>query len=148
MYIKTIEYTDYSGNKRKEDFYFNLDEAEIMEMELSINGGWDQWVKRIANAQDHAQIFQLFKGLVLKAYGERSLDGRKFIKIDPQTGRPLSEDFMQMAAYSVLMHELTTNDEAASEFFNQVIPAKAAEAIKEAQEGKTTEELTGIYKVQ
>ncbi|MBO7453635.1 MAG: hypothetical protein J6U54_25155 [Clostridiales bacterium] len=147
MYVKTIEYTDYSGNKRKEDFYFNLDKNEIMELEVSINGGWDQWVKRIANAQDHNQIYQLFKGLVLKSYGERSLDGRYFYKKDRNTGRPLSEDFEQMAAFDALMNELTTNDEAASEFFNHVIPANVSDAIEEAKEGKTTEELTGIYKV-
>ena len=64
MYIKTIEYKDYSGNQRKEDFYFNLNEAEIMEMELSKEGGFDQWITRIANAQNTPELIKLFKSLI------------------------------------------------------------------------------------
>lgn len=148
MYIKTIEYTDYSGNKRKEDFYFNLNEAELMEMQLQVNGGYDQWVKRIANAQNTAELIKLFKELILKCYGERSLDGKSFLKKDLNTGRPLFEEFEQTAAYPVLFMELATNDEAAAEFINSVIPASAAEAIEKAKaEGKSVEELTGIHQI-
>lgn len=148
MYVKTIEYTDYSGNKRKEDFLFNLNTAELMEMQLSVNGGYDQWVKKIANTQDTAELIKIFKELILMSYGEKSLDGRKFIKKDPNTGRPLYEEFEQTAAYPVLFMELSTNDEAAAEFLNQIIPAEASDAIEKAKaEGKTTEELTGIYKL-
>lgn len=148
MYIKTIEYTDYSGNKRKEDFCFHLNEAELMQMQLSVNGGYDQWVRKIANTQDTSTLIKMFKELILMSYGEKSLDGRKFIKKDPQTGRPLSEEFEQTAAYPVLFMELSTNDEAAAEFMNQVIPANAAEAIEKAKaEGKSVEELTGIHQI-
>ena len=149
MYIKTIEYKDYDGNMRKEDFYFNLTPAEIMEMELSKEGGFDQWITRIANAQNTPELIKIFKELILKSYGEKSLDGKKFLKKDPETGRPLSEDFEQTAAYSVLFMELATNTEAASEFMNQVIPEDAAEAIEKAKEDGSMDQITSkIYPIE
>lgn len=146
MYIKTIEYKDYSGNQRKEDFCFNLNEAEIMEMELSKEGGFDQWITRIANAQNTPELIKLFKSLILMAYGEKSLDGKKFLKIDPNTGRNLSEEFEQTAAYPVLFMELATNTEAATEFINHIIPENAAAAIEKAKaDGSLDEAQSKIY---
>lgn len=146
MYIKTIEYKDYSGNQRKEDFCFNLNEAEIMEMELSKEGGFDQWITRIANAQNNPELIKLFKSLILMAYGEKSLDGKKFLKVDPTTGRRLSEEFEQTAAYPVLFMELATNTEAATEFINHIIPENAAEAIEKAKaDGSLDEAQSKIY---
>ena len=133
MYIRPITYKDFDGNERTEDFYFNLSEAEIMEMELSKDGGFDQWIKRIAGAQNLPELIKLFKSLILMSYGEKSLDGKSFIKKDFQTGRPLSEQFEQTAAYSVLFMELATNTEAATEFINKVIPENAAEAVEKAK---------------
>lgn len=148
MYIKTIEYKDYSGNQRKEDFCFNLNEAEIMEMELSKEGGFDQWITRIANAQNTPELIKLFKGLILMAYGEKSLDGKKFIKVDPVTGRKLAEEFEQTAAYPVLFMELATNTEAATEFINHIIPENAAEAVEKAKaDGSLDEVKSKIYPI-
>jgi len=146
MYIKTIEYKDYSGNMRKEDFFFNLSKAEIMEMELSKDGGFDQWITRIANAQNTPELIKLFKELILMSYGERSLDGKSFIKKDPVTGKLLRDEFEQTAAYPVLFMELATNTEAATEFINKVIPEDAAEAIEKAKEDGSLDEATSkIY---
>lgn len=148
MYIKTIEYKDYAGNMRKEDFYFNLSEAEVMEMELSKEGGFDQWITRIANAQNTPELIKLFKSLILMSYGERSLDGKSFLKKDPENGRPLSEQFEQTAAYPVLFMELATNTEAATEFINKVIPENAAEAIEKAKADGSLDEVTSkIYTI-
>ena len=146
MYIKTIEYVDYDGKLRKEDFYFNFNKAELMEMELTQEGGFDKWVARIANAQNTPAMVKLWKEFILKAYGEKSLDGKSFIKEDPETGRPLYKVFEQTAAYPVLFMELSTNDEAAAEFINKVVPAEAAEAIEKAK-AEGIAESTGIHEV-
>ena len=82
MLKKTITYTDYNGVERKEDFYFNLTKAEIMEMEMSISGGLTEMINRIVAAQDAPAIIKIFKELVLKAYGVKSPDGKRFIKSD------------------------------------------------------------------
>lgn len=116
MVKKTIEYEDYNGVKRVEDFYFNLNEAEITEMELSTEGGLTEMIKKIIAAKDQPSIIKLFKELLLKSYGEKSPDGRRFIK-----NAQLSEEFSQTEAYSKLFMELASNAEAATEFVNGLV---------------------------
>lgn len=121
MLKKTIAYTDYNGTQREEDFYFNLTKAELMEMEMSTSGGLAEMIQNIVKAQDAPAIIKIFKDLVLKAYGEKSLDGKRFMKVD-ENGTPLSIAFSQTEAYSNLFMELATNTEAASEFVNGIVP--------------------------
>lgn len=77
MLKKTITYTDYNGLKRTEDFYFNLTESELSEMEVDVDGGMSNKLKQIVDANDGKQIMQNFKFFIKKAYGEKSDDGRK-----------------------------------------------------------------------
>lgn len=121
MLKKTIKYTDYNGTQREEDFYFNLTKAELMEMEMSTSGGLAEMIQNIVKAQDAPAIIKVFKDLVLKAYGEKSLDGKRFMKVD-ENGTPLSIAFSQTEAYSNLFMELATNAEAAAEFVNGIVP--------------------------
>lgn len=118
MLKKTIEYTDFNGTQRKEDFYFNLSKAEIMEMEMSKQGGLAEEIQKIISAQDAPAIIQVFKDLLLKSYGVKSPDGRRFIK-----SQELRDDFEQTEAYSILFMELATDADAASKFVNGIIPA-------------------------
>lgn len=127
MLKKTINYTDYNGAERKEDFYFNLTKAEVMEMELSTTGGLAESIKRIVAAQDQPAIIKVFKELILKSYGEKSPDGKRFIK-SPE----LSEAFSQTEAYSILFMELATDDNAGAKFINGIVPADMAQKIAEA----------------
>lgn len=118
MLKKTITYTDFNGTERTEDFYFNLTKAEIMEMELSIAGGLTEMINRIVAAQDGPSLVKMFKELVLKAHGEKSPDGKRFIK-----SAEISEAFSQTEAYSILFMELATDAEAAAKFVNGIVPA-------------------------
>lgn len=122
MLKKAITYTDYNGNERTEDFYFNLTKAELMEMELGTSGGMAEAIQRIVSAQDAPAIIKIFKDIVLKAYGVKSPDGKKFLKKDAN-GRPLSEEFEQTEAYSVLFMELATDADMAAKFINGIMPA-------------------------
>ena len=118
MLKKTIAYTDYNGTERNEDFYFNLTKAELMEMEMSTNGGLAEMINKIVASQDAPAIIKVFKELVLKAYGEKSLDGKRFIKNDD-----IREEFSQTEAYSQLFMELATDADAAAAFVNGIMPA-------------------------
>ena len=118
MLKKTITYTDYNGNERTEDFYFNLSQAEIAEMELSTVGGFGDMVKRIIDAQDVPAIAKTFKDIIFKSYGEKTPDGKRFVK-----SKELSEAFSQTEAYSVLFMELATDADKGSEFVNGIMPA-------------------------
>lgn len=120
MIKKTITYPDYNGINRTEDFYFNLSKAETMEMELGTTGGFAEMVRKIIAAQDMPTLIKLFKEIVLKAYGEKSPDGKYFLKED-RTGRKLCVAFSQTEAYSQLFMELATDAELAAEFINGVI---------------------------
>lgn len=120
MLKKTITYTDYDGNERTEDFYFNLTKAELMEMNFNTEGGMEKTIKRIVDTKDIKQLIEIFKDIILKAYGEKSDDGKRFIKI--RDGHKLCEDFAQTEAYSELFMELASNDELASDFINGIIP--------------------------
>lgn len=117
MLKKTITFVDYNGVERTEDFYFNLSKAEIMEMELSTKGGLAEMINQIVAAQDAPAIIDVFKKLVLKAYGKKSADGRRFQKNDEITA-----DFAETEAYSILFMELATDAEAAAAFVNGITP--------------------------
>lgn len=118
MLKKTITYTDYNGTEQTEDFYFNLSKAELMEMEISYEGGFAEMLKRIVDAQDGKAIMNTFKDFILKAYGVKSPDGKRFIKKEE-----LSEEFSQTEAYSQLFMELVTDADMAAKFINGIIPA-------------------------
>lgn len=131
MFKKTVTYVDYNGVERKEDFYFNLTKAELMEMEMGTTGGYAEMVQKIIDAKDAPSIIRIFKELVLKAYGVKSDDGKRFIK-----NKELSDAFSQTEAYSQIFMELATNDVAAAEFVNGVVPSDLAKQI--AEQSKTT----------
>ena len=124
MYKKTITYNDYDGNERTEDFYFNLTKAEIAEMELSTTGGLEKMINQIIQSQDTRKIIAVFKEIIAKAYGVKSLDGRKFIKNDE-----VREDFFATEAYSQLFMELGTDANAAAEFIKGIIPKDLSEQV-------------------
>ena len=126
MLKKTITYTDYDGVERTEDFYFNFTEAELMEWQLVTNGGLTSYVQKIVDAKDQPRLITLFKELLLKAYGVKSDDGRRFIMSDE-----ISEEFSQSPAYSILYMELVTDDKVAADFVNGIIPAKLSEQVAE-----------------
>ena len=117
MLKKTMTYVDYLGNERTEDFYFNLTKAEVTEMEMSRNGGLVATIEKVVAEKDAKQIIEIFKDVILKSYGEKSLDGKRFIKNDE-----LREAFSQTEAYSDLFMELATDAEAAAAFINGVVP--------------------------
>ena len=126
MLKETITYKDYNDNERTEDFYFHLTKAEITEMEMSITGGLTEMINRVVASQDVPAIIKIFKDLILKAYGEKSPDGKRFMKVD-KDGTPLSIGFSQTEAYSQLFMKLATDANAAANFINGIMPADIVE---------------------
>lgn len=125
MLKKTMTYTDYNGVTRTEDFYFNLTQAEVAEMEMSVDGGLVEMINRITAAKDGRQIISLFKDVILRAYGVKSDDGRRFIK-----NQEVRDAFAQTEVYSDLFMELATNSESAAAFVAGIIPAQKDNAPK------------------
>lgn len=124
MLKKTMTYNDYNGTERTEDLYFNLSKAEIMEMELSTTGGLAEQIRKIVSAQDVPAIIKIFKELILKSYGVKSPDGKRFIKSEE-----LATEFSQTEAYSQLFMELSTDADAAAAFVNGIVPADVGKQV-------------------
>ena len=140
MYKKTITYTDYNGVKREEDFYFHLNRAEIIEMESSVSGGYGEMLKQIIMSHDGPTIMKNFKIFILKSYGEKSLDGKRFMKSEE-----ISKNFECTEAYSVLFTELCMNPDKAIEFINNILPFEGDEKkrFEKAAEEKVSQLTSG-----
>lgn len=126
MLKKTITYTDYNGETRTEDFYFNLNKAEIIDW-LTTSGNYtlDAVVEHLVKTRNTKEIVNIFKDLIYRSYGEKSLDGRRFIK-----SKDIKDEFVETEAYSVLFTELISDSEKAAEFFNAIIPADLAAEVE------------------
>lgn len=123
MIKKTRTYTDYNGNERTEDFYFNLSKAELMEMELSTEGGLEKKLNKIIASKDSKKIVETFKDIIVRSYGVISDDGRRFIK-----SKELAEEFTQTEVYSELFMELASDADEAAKFINGIVPKDLAKA--------------------
>lgn len=124
MFKRTETYTDYNGVERTEDFYFNFTETELTELEIGTAGGLAETVRVLINAKDVKAIIAIMKDLVFKAYGEKSSDGRRFIKSEE-----ISKAFSETEAYNQIFMDLATNAEAAAAFINGIIPSKLRERV-------------------
>ena len=132
MLKKTIPYTDYDGLERTEEFRFNLTKAELMDMELTTVGTFSKLMQKIIDGKAMVRLAKYFKELILKSYGVKSDDGKRFIK-SPE----LSEAFSQTEAYSELYMELLSNSEYAVKFIQQVMP-KDLDQSEVVPEGNVT----------
>lgn len=141
MLKKTITYTDYNGVERTEDFYFNLTRAELMEMHLTTDGGMDDKINGIIKAKSQKELEKLIKEILLKSYGEKSTDGRKFYKNDA-----IRADFEASPAYDEIYMKMFTDEKYCAEFMNGVIPASlrqnANPALEMAATGSAAPALT------
>lgn len=116
MRKETITYTDYNNVTRTEDFFFNLNEAELAALQYGVDGGLKEMLERIVKSNDNKQIMACFHEFIAKSYGEKSPDGRRFVKSEE-----LSEAFMQTEAYNELMLHFMTDANYSAEFINDVL---------------------------
>lgn len=117
MIKKTITFTDYDGNERTEDYWFNISKAELVELENSVKGGLKKILEKAVQEKDGPKIMSIFKEIILKAYGVKSNDGRRFMK-DPE----ITRDFIETEAYVNLFMELATDEKAGGAFMDGVLP--------------------------
>ena len=127
MYKITETYTDYDDNQRTEDFYFNYSEAELTDLQFSVSGGLAGMIDKIIKTNDMPKLVELFRELIQKAYGEKSNDGRRFIKA-PE----LTKEFTETVAYSQIYMRLATDSKAAQEFINKVVHKSMKDMMRQA----------------
>ncbi len=121
MFTKKVKYVDFDGNLREETVRFNLNESEVLDLQMSENGGLTAMIERMIETQDNAKLAAEFRRLLALSYGEKSLDGRSFVKEDEE-GRPLFRKFKQTGAYNEVYKWLLTGENAVLEFMEGIIP--------------------------
>ena len=134
MLREKVTYEDFNGEEITETLEFNLSKTELTEMNLAQDGGLEKFIDRIVEEKDQLKIYNLFKEIILKAYGKRSDDGKSFIKKD-ENGRLLSEGFEQTAAFDAFIMDLLSseNAEKATNFIIGVVPKDLAAQVKDAK---------------
>lgn len=135
MFKETRTYEDYHGVTRTEDFYFNMSKAELAEMELSVDGGMENLLKKIIDSQDNRKIIETFKLILLKSYGEKSDDGRRFVK-----SNEISKAFSETPVYSDMFIELATDEKYAARFIEGIIPKDMKSQLDAAEKRKIIEQ--------
>lgn len=136
MVVKKIKFTDYNGVEREEDFYFNLNKAEILNLQFSVNGGLYETLKKISMMKDDTQIVKFIQDIILKSYGEKSPDGRQFVKSEE-----LMTNFMQTEAYSELLIELMSDAKKMGEFVRALMPQDVAKNLPDNIEDMDFEDI-------
>lgn len=128
MLKKTITYTDYNDVERTETFYFNISESELTEMQLSTEGGLAERLQKMIDAQDVPSVTKVFKDIILKAYGEKSADGKYFRKSEE-----ISNAFVATEAYNKLYMELLQDPDKLADFINGLLPKSVRDEVAKAQ---------------
>ena len=128
MYSRKVKYEDYDGNQREDECFFNLNKAELLELQMSWDGGLEKVLEKIVAEHDQKRMIEMFKMIMLKSYGQKSLDGKRFIK-----NAQITEEFTQTEAYSELFMLFATDADAASEFINGIIPKSLVEETKKLE---------------
>lgn len=136
MYKVHLDYTDFNDEKVSEDLYFNFTKAELLELNLQKPGGISNYARSIINARDTKTLAELFKELLLKSYGEKSPDGKHFMKNDE-----IREKFECSIPFDILYVRYSTNDVEAAAFFNGIIPKDLREEVEKMQNDGTAPQL-------
>lgn len=124
MFVKTIKYVDFNEIEKIKDCYFNLNESEILELEISGEGGYHEMLDRAIKAKDGKVLMETFTELIRKSYGVKSLDGERFEKSEE-----IYKAFYNSNAYNALFMELVFDSKSAGEFVNNLFPAKMMEGL-------------------
>lgn len=126
MLKKTITYTDYDGMERTEDFWFNLSNTELTKLDAELPGGVLGVLRKIIDKKDRKALVDFIETLILRSYGEKTLDGKRFVKT-PE----MAEEFMQTPAYDELFMSILSDTDSQTSFINGVIPQSMAKKIEQ-----------------
>lgn len=123
-----ITYEDFDGDKVTETLYFNLSNSELIEMDVEHEEGMHNWLQKMVKIEDKKQLFAEFKKLLLASYGEKSPDGKRFVKSEQ-----IRNDFLHSAAYEALFFELMTDEETVANFIKGILPKELQEEAEKAK---------------
>lgn len=126
MLKKTITYTDWNGEERTEDFYFNLTRVEIYELEYDVEPGTSltEVLDTLVKSKDYGRLIGTIKKVILTAYGEKSADGKRFMK-----GEDIRRSFEENPAFDELYMSLITDPKKIAEFIVGIMPSSVRDNL-------------------
>jgi hypothetical protein len=144
MYKKVIKYEDYNGQEREEEFYFNINRAELAKMNFDHAGSFEEYCQRLIESRNVQELYALFEKLITMSYGRKSLDGKQFIKNEEYL-----KEFTQSEAYAELITEFLTVNGAASDFINGILADTLAKIERQnAANGTDKPQLTEVVQAE
>lgn len=117
MYRTDVTYENFDGEQVTETCYFNLTKAEMLQLQLQYPEGYQVYLQRLVDDNNRKAMIDEFKHILSMSYGERSADGRKFVKSEE-----ISNAFMASEAYSELFIKLISEEGYAEKFMSAVMP--------------------------
>lgn len=126
MLKKDITYENFDGDMVTDTHYFNINKSEIVELELEYEGGIEGFFAKIIATKNEKELWNQFKRIVLMSYGEKSEDGKRFIKTEE-----LGKEFSQTLAFDALLMEFMTSEDALVEFIIGALPREVGRAVAE-----------------
>lgn len=117
MFTVNVTYIDFDDQEYTERLYFNMTKVEFMRWQAESGDNLTERMKTALEKHDSSKIMDYFEELIRRSYGEKSDDGKRFVK-DPQKTR----DFMTSAAYDELFWRITQNQEECNAFMRGVLP--------------------------
>lgn len=135
MFKDTITYTDFNGNAQTETLYFNLSSTEMVDMQFSVEGGLSEELQKMVDNQDMIAMYNFIKDVIVKSYGIKSEDGKRFIK-NPQ----VLEEFIQSAAYDAFIAKILQGDNVIA-FMDGIIPSDIQTMIDNDQKNELIEKF-------
>jgi len=121
MFTEKVKYTDFDGEQQERTLYFHLSKPELARLNLSSSGGLEKYVNRIIEERDGAQLLDLFERIIQMSYGEKSLDGQRFVK-----SKEATQAFIESPAYEVMYMKLAGDADYAAKFIKGIVPSDVA----------------------
>lgn len=118
MIKKTVNYTDFNGVAQTEELYFNLTKMELVKLDTEFVGGLQQTIQTAVDNNDTKTIMDCIEKILIKGYGKKSDDGKRFIK-----SAEMAEEFKQSAAFDEVFYQIASNEDEASAFITGLMPA-------------------------
>ena len=122
----------FDGDMVTETLWFHMNKVDLIELQQSEPGGFTDTLQAFMSRKpedwtmkDKFKLFDFFRTMVDKAYGERSSDGKRFRK-SPE----ILANFKDSIFYDEFVLSLLENEEKSIKFFNGVMPKALIEQAK------------------
>ena len=140
MLRKVIKYTDYDGNEKEFEAYFNLNKMECMDLDLEFEseGGLLEHLRAMLKNTDGEEMrkkpaIDFIKLLVDRSYGIRPKEDRTLFMKEDEDGKPLIRKFKASPAYSTFVYNLLSGEESLDDFATNVLPSVATADMESAR---------------